>query len=311
MVLDTSILKDQWRNTRRIENGFTRIDTTHPLDWRIGYNGDLQYTLLISSHSLAELSTSSGLIHISRINNASGLYRLRFALQDDEQSDVFMSMCYDLLRYSQKAADEEAAFQLLQERFLQWDKLFSQLVQGGLTLAQQQGLMGELFFLLSEVESGRSLMEAAEGWHGPDCSHQDFMYKDGWFEVKTIREAVDAVRISSLEQLAAPAPGYLVIVRLREAASRAVGAYTLNQLVAESRQCFATDAASLECLEGRLLAAGYTELAVYDQHSWAKAEQSLYTVANDFPRLTSKGVDKAIIKASYQLSIPSIQEWKQ
>lgn len=308
MIESAEALKKQWEHTRHIPQGFTRIDTESLLDWRIGYDEDLCHTLLVVSKTSGLLASESTAVEIRR-GGKKGQNKLYLVLQEGSQADVFMTMCYDLLVYSQSAADEAEAFRRFQYRYLQWDKLFQRLVSGGLTEAQQRGLIGELLFLLSMADQ-MPLLEAVEGWHGPDASHQDFLYQAVWYEVKAIREAAVEVRISSLEQLDGPSEGRLVLERLRDMAVGAPGSFTLNQLVETVCQRFAEDAAALQCLEGRLLSAGYHAAPRYSVKGYAEQERVIYEVRADFPRIIPRMVHGAVTKASYQLSIPALEAWK-
>ena len=93
---------------------------------------------------------------------------------------------------------------------------------------QQRGLIGELLFLREQILNGRPLKESVAGWVGALKEHQDFSYGETWYEIKSVMEQAEKVRIPSLEQLSLERVGELVIYRLAKTSG---DGFTLNSIV--------------------------------------------------------------------------------
>ena len=78
---------------------------------------------------------------------------------------------------------------------------------------------------------GGSVQNAVQGWVGAEGADQDFMYSEGWYEVKSIGISAASVTISSLEQLDCTLAGELVVVRIDKVAPEREGSISLNEMV--------------------------------------------------------------------------------
>ena len=303
-MTDFENLRGQWENTLRLERGYTFVDTA-PLECHIGYDAGLRRTLLISSRHEVKLPPSSKTVEINQRRRKDGRFNLTLSLLSENETAVFVEMCRDLLAAAEDARDESEALKKFWQRYKHWQNLFAAAKNDLLSEERQRGLIGELLFLRGQIEAGRPLKEAVAGWTGALKEHQDFSYGEMWYEIKTVMEQAEKVRIPSLEQLSLERVGELVIYRLAKTSG---AGFTLNSLVKELAGLLNQNPSSAQRFDVLLFQAGYVEREEYDEPSYRLAETMSFTVDENFPRLTKNNLPPAIVEVSYSLNLRGLKE---
>ena len=130
-----------------------------------------------------------------------GSNSLVLLLKDEEQRELFGSLCQDIVGAGEQADDNHDALNRAIRRTLRWHHLLRGGKSGLLSLEEQRGLLGELQFLvrLIDLVGPRAAIEA---WKGPLGSSKDFELDGCLVEVKARRGAAKPfVQISSEDQL--------------------------------------------------------------------------------------------------------------
>jgi len=309
MKLTPEILQKQWDGIKFKDGGFLQVDTRHPLEWYIGYQSISQKTLLLVSDTEIDAIESSKSMAVSRRRReVDNRWTLSFELLRNEQQDVFAILCCDVIEYSRLATNEKEALLLAINRYKQWSKLLESQRGGIMNESVQKGLLGELLFLEERIDSEKFPLTAIQGWVGADGADQDFMYSDGWFEVKCIGASAMSVTISSLEQLDCSDAGELLIKRIDKVAPERTDAISLNDIV--RRICNRIEGEALDLFCAKLYAYGYIDLQEYSEQKYhCSAATQRYRVDDSFPRLTRKMVASQIASLHYELSLPSLADW--
>lgn len=310
MILTPDDLERKWGNVTYYNGGFIRVAAEHPLEWYVGYQAIDQKTLMIVSNSetIAPDSSKSVLVS-SRRREVDEKWTLTFELMKNEQEGVFINLCCDILNYSQSAASEKEALNRALTRYKQWSRLLEYQKPALMDEGTQKGLFGELLFLQSKVKEGIKVLSVVQAWVGPDGSDQDFVFADGWYEVKTIGVAADSVSISSLQQLDCDGSGHLVIIRVDKSAPERQGAFSLFQKVEQIREVIKQDQEAATIFEVKLARYGYIDLPEYEIQAYYYSGEKSYTVNESFPKLSSKNVPSQVIASQYKLSIAGIENW--
>ena len=249
----------------------------------------------------------SGTIDVNQYKNEK-YNTIRFSLCDEEIKGLFFKFCDDLIEQSRGISDKGQGYQTIVNRFFQWKKLFVGSKHVFLTEPEIMGLIGEILFLRGKLAEQIGLENALKSWSGQELTHKDFSYGDSWYEVKTIHRGIPAVKISSIEQLESSTDGELVVFFL-EKMSAAYNGVNLNKLILETRSLFASDEDRNDFM-AKVALQGYVYNDYYDDFIYEIRSCNRYRVTNGFPRLTHELLPEAICKASYEILLQKIEQYK-
>lgn len=249
----------------------------------------------------------SGTIDVNQYKNEK-YNTIRFSLCDEEIKGLFFKFCDDLIEQSRGISDKGQGYQTIVNRFFQWKKLFVGSKHVFLAEPEIMGLIGEILFLRGKLAEQIGLENALKSWSGQELTHKDFSYGDSWYEVKTIHRGIPAVKISSIEQLESSTDGELVVFFL-EKMSAAYNGVNLNKLILETRSLFASDEDRNDFM-AKVALQGYVYNDYYDDFIYEIRSCNRYRVTNGFPRLTHELLPEAICKASYEILLQKIEQYK-
>ncbi|MFJ9501557.1 PD-(D/E)XK motif protein [Brevibacillus centrosporus] len=310
MMLSNEILRDRWSKISFQNGGYVRIDASHPLEWHIGYEDISQKSLLLLCDYEPEPIRSSKSILFSVGERADGKWAIIFRLIRNEQEEVFIRLCCDLIESSRNQPNTIIGHKFVVNRFKQWTKLMELQGSGILSDSERKGLLGELLFLQQRLVEGVPSLDAVNSWIGPGGADQDFVYSNGWYEVKAVGLGAKMVTISSLEQLNAPLPGELVLFYIDKTAPNANNGFTLISKVAEIQNCLQHSSAASELFNKKLLQYGFINTREYEEYWYSLGGTNRYCVDWQFPRLFKGNVPHQITRASYEISIQAIENWR-
>jgi Putative PD-(D/E)XK family member, (DUF4420) len=195
----------------------------------------------------------------------------------------------------------------VQTALARWRRFWGTVPIEGLDPEEIRGLFGELWFLLVWLlPHGPS---AVEHWLGPSGARNDFQWPRVAVEVKSTTSIRGHVhRINGLDQLDPPEDGSLLLfsLRIREEPS---SSNSLVTLVERIEQELAGEPERLDLFEGRLVSAGYssTHDERYRDIRFRVVDERLYTVAEDFPRLSAAsftgGLPVGIERVEYETNL--------
>ena len=207
------------------------------------------------------------------------------------------------------ATGRETAPEVVARVLAKWRRFWGQIPQQMLSWEEQIGLFAELWFLSVWLTPRIGASEAVTRWRGPLGARHDFEWAGKSVEVKATTSTRGRIhRINGLDQLAPPEHGELLFfsLRLREEAG---ATNSLPTIIASCRAQSATDAEALSRFESILVQAGYSPL---HEEEYAKlklrvAEEGLFRVEEDFPRLTTasfpSGVPAGIERVEYEVNL--------
>lgn len=253
---------------------------------------------------IPELKTSAFDSQISQRPDKTWLYMLR--LVENKLISVFETLCIDLVNEVSITEKEEAAINLLKKRVRSWEKLFAASFDGLLNRSQVIGLIGELTLLLDLIGSRKlSQASALAAWQGPYGSDQDFIMVDSAIETKTIRDDLNEVGISNIEQLNTDRfpQLQLVVYRYRDVAPEDTSAISLNVLADKVASKFSHDPILLHEFKTLMLEVGYVYQESYDQLAISIVNKDAYAITDNFPRLTPSMLIKGVTEVKYQISL--------
>ena len=285
---------------------FSRVDATHILELHIGLDEKGRKAIELRADFTPVKVTGTSAIDVNQYRKDE-YNTIRFSLKDDEMSGLFYKFCDDIIEQTRELKDLRDGCRAVTARFFQWKKMFVLSRNTFLTEPEIMGLIGEILFLKNILSKEIGLSEALKSWSGQELTHKDFSCDNRWYEVKAINRGNPNVRISSLEQLDSEKEGELIVFSM-EKMSAAYNGITLNKLILETRQMFLSREESDDFL-AKVALQGYEYNNYYDDFVFEISNVMRYAVGEGFPKLTSTSVPKAIVKASYDISLSEIQSF--
>lgn len=233
--------------------------------------------------------------------------RISVILTRGEFREVFAEMCRDLLSACLDTSGEAQAVRALHARLHTWRDLFSGSGPVPLNEAEQQGLFGELSFLLALLDAGVTANAAVASWFGPKGHHHDFHFGTTHVEIKTTDGSNHRVSISSLDQLNKGDLATLLLWQYETAASAELGT-TLAGLVDKAR--VRVSPSGLLALNALLLNARYLDAhrPLYDAVSLGVLGEKVFVIDGAFPSLTKLNVPVAVVEARYQCDLTKVPD---
>lgn len=304
-------LREKWNRITYHDGGSLQLAITHPLDWFVRYATQYHKSLVIVSEEPAKKVQSSKSIDAACNIRKDGRYAISFTLLDRTQEDVFITMSNDIIVFSQHENGPKEALKKVLLRYAAWMKLLGRKSSVMLGDNAQKGLIAELLFLKENIEKGLNPSDAVAGWVGPEGADQDFVYNDGWHEIKATGISSSSVTISSIEQLSSDTSGELVVFRIDKCAPAQVGAVTLYKVVHAIIDMIKAEVGVVEAFILKLGSAGYIDMIDYDQQYFSIALKTSYDVNEEFPRLSRSAIPAEVLNVEYQLDLPSISLWKK
>ena len=302
-------LRDKWSRITYHQGGSIQLNVSHPLEWYVGYfSADAKSIVIVSDDPVGKIDSSKS-IQASCNLRKDGRYATSLTLISKEQEDVFVTMCGDMISYSSSETDGKRSLVRVLRRYNAWLKLLQHKTSALLSGSAQKGLIGELLYLKEKIENGLSPDDALAGWVGPDGADQDFVYADGWHEIKTTGVSSSEVTVSSVEQMDCDPPGELIVMRIDKCAPAHAGAFTLYGLVHQIMNLITNSIGTIDAFVLKLGSIGYIDMPEYDQQNFAFSSKQVYEVESSFPRVTRKEIPAEIVNLSYTLSIPGLSSW--
>ncbi len=302
-------LRDKWSQITYYQGGTIQLSGSHPLEWYVGYFSPNMKSIVVVSDTPISKIDSSNSIQVSCNLRQDGRYAISFTLLSGEQEDVFVTMCGDMIRYSSSEKSGKQALVRLLRRYNAWLRLLRQKSSPLLSAGAQKGLIGELLYLKEQLEKDLLPESVVAGWVGPDGADQDFVYPDGWHEIKTIGISSSEVVISSVEQLSCQQPGELIIMRVDKCAPAQINAFTLYGLVHQILNLLTSKGEGQDEFLLKLSSIGYIDIIEYNQQSFIFSSKQIYKVDGLFPRIMRKDIPKEIVNLSYVISVPGLAYW--
>lgn len=302
-------LRQKWNSIDYHNGGSLQLAISHALEWHVRYVTENQKSIVIVSDIPADNITSSQSIEAFCSQRKDGKYAISFTLVNRGQEDVFIAMSSDIIEYSKDETTIRAALTKVLQRYAQWLKLLEHKRNTLLSTNAQKGLIAELSFLKETIDRGMNPMEALAGWVGPDGADQDFVYSDGWHEIKATGASSTTVTISSVEQLDGAPPGELVVFRIDKCAPAQTGAVTLYQLVHAVLSKLQLMPGTVDDFVLKLASIGYIDMQEYDSIHFVISAKRHYEINDTFPKLGRANLPIEIANAEYQIDLPSIDSW--
>ena len=154
-----------------LNGAFRRISVEHPLDIYLGKDEfghiAIEFKGVFKSRKVPSLKS-----FVVRQIEGTPKSQLFIILLNQEIIGIFTSFIEDIISSTKDITEEQLGYDIIVERIYSWCKMF-QLSRQDLSESQVKGLIGELMFLKSLLETTNEL-DAIRCWAGPDKAKKDF-----------------------------------------------------------------------------------------------------------------------------------------
>lgn len=235
---------------------------------------------------------------------------LYIRLKDASQTELFETLCRDVVTSAEQAQTESEALTKAIGRTFRWHYL----LRGGkaevLSAEEQKGLIGELAILRLLMET-LGPIAALSGWSGPSGAPKDFELTAGCIEVKARRGASQPfVKISNEFQLAdVPDRRVWLAVLAVDRVQPPHGNTLTDHVIDITRSIQGSDPSALLSFDMRLADAGYDPQHDYTAWRWIISEPEFFVVADEFPRICAP-VPLGCSNVTYSLALSACSPFR-
>ncbi len=229
--------------------------------------------------------------------------------RDSRVRDIFAAICENIANTIQTILSEREAVKLVISQMRKWKDLFSKRIKNLLSIPEQQGLFGELCFLLKLINFSIDKVCSVESWKGPNKFPQDFKSEMWAVEVKTIASAkFPNVSINGESQLDETTFDKLYLYNL-VVEIKPIDGKNLPELIDDLRNSLSSDINALHLFENKLIYSGYFDIdaEAYAERHYNINKESYYIVKGDFPRIKKDDLLLGVsdVKYTITLAVPS------
>ena len=176
-----------------------------------------------------------------------------------------------------------------------------------MTNEQIKGLYGELLFIKNTCDEKKmKLIDLIEGWQKSGNKHNDFIFKNEEYEIKTTEQTKDiSVNISSEFQLHSfnRSKVFMCVKQIKKHKK----GLTLDQLISKVKSLFAKDSLALIKFTKKMLAYGYISSENTKKVQFHEIKTDLYEIDHTFPKLTLDHIPRQTHDLKYKINLKNIK----
>lgn len=291
--------------------GRFRVFPDHPMNFFLDFslNGKREVIIEVEAEALniPSLPVFRNIdLSVTKIHSS---IRFVMILDDDDLSQSFNVMCYDLAQRSKRGKTVVSAMNIFLNSLNQWAELFKKKPSDGLSRSETIGLFGELVVIERLILQGSIDSDLIiRAWSGPDGDARDIGFNGSRIEVKTqFSTKAVSINISSLDQLDDYGDKvYVVLNRI----SPSDNGDSLIDIVGKLRQLLKLRAIASDEFEIKLRLASFDKESAYANEKFGLDVAIVYLVNDSFPRLIRQSVPQGIVAANYEVRGQALESHK-
>ena len=269
----------------------------------------------------AREKTDISLVKLPKLNGIQCFYAedhgktsMGFLLLDHGLLDIYNQFIDFLVVSADNDENESSVFSTLARKAWRWHYLLKNGSLGHLSKEEQKGLFAETYVLSKLLFPSLGAASSLMGWTGPRGAPKDFEISDYYIEVKARRSgSVDAVQISSIDQLATTATEklYLVVVDLHEVDVHASNAITLLDWIHEIREVIINEnISSVSMFDDLLEQVGFEFTDHYKELHFSFDNVRVFEVRDGFPRIMPDLCSPSIDNLKYRIRLGGLEGFR-
>lgn len=289
-----------------------RVDSTHPLDFYAGIDGDSARVLaLIADAAPPEASRRFKCFEVVGSLRGDGRYVLAIRLQQQEFRRLFAHLCDDLVEATRSGCSTADGMRFVSDRIARWERLLSRDRGGVLDERTLRGLVAELVFIRDTGIPHKGPSETIHAWRGPLGADHDFQFSNAALEIKSVTDTLIAT-VSSIEQLDSTGePLFLAAIRLESTVEDAASSFSVSHLVEAVKSALLKEPGAAAEFEEKLALSGYRPLPEYDSRRFIVKDIRYFEVSPGFPRLTRATVPPEVPTLTYEIDLRRCEQYRR
>jgi hypothetical protein len=281
-------------------------------------SGLIDFAFEVSPKSIKKIALSQEAkgfeVKVEKVFNNTKVLRVSISLNRNSFLDLFKVLAADIVEYCLSAATEAEAMTKLHSRLDHWRRFSEKTGDDGLSVSEQTGLFGELFFLRTLLAHGVDPVQSLKAWHGPLRDNQDFCFGPLAVEVKaSTSNNANQVSISNIRQLDDTGLDHLYLYHVSLDRRNGSGD-SLPSLIEDLQHRFNHSGSESEDLfEELLMLQGYhhSQSNLYDMAGYTLRNQLLYEITSNFPRITESDLSVGVVEACYIIDLAVAESCEQ
>jgi hypothetical protein len=303
MMGQTTDTKNIWKGIHQSSSRRIMSDGQYNFFWVCDEKG--RYGLLIRLlQSLSDIEFDykiKGITIILHSTHERGT-DLYLIVNDNNDWEIFYSVCLDLLAVSEKSSSEIILINKLKSRIKRWQFFLTEQNSLSLSEVKQMGLLTELLCLKDRILPHLSNLDAIVSWVGPNFDRQDFSLAGFFIEVKSYISSKGAiVTISSLHQLINNIkPLYLIAYGL----SKSENGVSIADVELDISEMLEANSESYDLFQQKLAQYGYMRGVTENPFYKFRIDNiSYFAVTDDFPKILPSDVQGQITTVQYTIDL--------
>lgn len=295
------------------ESSQRRVDTqsNHNLFWITDLEGRYGF-LLHSQYKFQDITNPANLkgITIVKRNTMSNNGELFLILNKNEDWQIFVALCEDLISITHKYEKDEAMISAVEVRLKRWQQLLKQDRNQDMSLERQMGLFSELLCLKDIIYPKIGISQSITSWVGADFDKQDFLLDNAIIEVKSYRTTKGpTVHISSLQQLYSDKePLFLLTYGLTQSEN----GLSINDLVQDIDKLLENESTEIkDSFDNKLLEYGFIpEIVKTPLYTFISDKNRVYFISDEFPKISPYNVKSQIQNVKYSIDLLQCMDYE-
>jgi len=301
------MMTNPWKNMHK--NTQRRVDAklNHNIFWIVDSEGryGLYIETLSSQNNKIDKITLKGISILKRETNDKA--KLFIGLNNNEDWNIFYSLCNDLIAIAKKYENEKLMFNAIENRLKKWQQFLLKNRTIDFPLHKQMGLISELLTLKDIVAKNIGYEKALNSWVGADFDKQDFLLNSAIIEVKSYKTSkTPIVSISSANQLYSDKiPLFLISYGLTPSKDKG---FDIAKIVDEIEQKLLDISFELyELFQLKLYEYGY--IVGIETDKFIVDKIMYFNVTDNFPKIIPTMIKSQITDIKYSIDLLQCQEF--
>ena len=278
----------------------------------VGLNAALQRCLILELPKKATLNLPNSIKQNLSLEYYENSKCLCIVLLDSMFYDLFDDLILSIFNRIAEISDSDEYSREFINSFYKWSSFFENKKSERLTKDQIKGLFGELLFLKNQLlNSTSNVDDILKSWKGPYDEGHDFVFDFKDFEIKTVENSKNNIRISSEFQLESEKGKELELVVI-SVITDAMNGVSIKNLIDEIKVIILNNFGDNSILLNALFQKGLTfsNLILYDIYKFQPIKETSYNCNNEkFPKLNKSNLPIEINAVKYNIRLNLIEDF--